>query len=275
LIIPQAEIDEIQNSKVKRRILYIPVKYSRGRATPVHPKTGRRLAVARQAKLTTEVPSRCPCRKGGVYNLTPPPPLDRYREQAARQPSHARAVLWFIDRCGRQPKPVKIPVTQTPRTQLVDGTLVWVVRFEPGDRRELFDRSVYLSKVGDYTMTASTQAVPGDPELMSPLAEDIAKARLKALERRVSPEREVITQAKGALSPLQRSMSEMRCRTRLARVLKELEKIEAELSVHDDAILPVSARATRPVSAAVEGEPRPCGTDSLVSLESAPTREAA
>jgi hypothetical protein len=241
VFVSQAEIDQIRG-KMRRRVLELPVEYG---------KLG-------ELKL--------PVREGGVYTLKPPIPYVRYRGEAERhQPTRAIAVLRLIDLCDMPRRTVTITVTHPPERQ---GDK-WLIRFEKGDWRNELGDPVYLAKYGDFTMTASKQAVPGDPELMSPFAEDLARARARALERRISPDREIVRRIKGELSPLQKSMIAMKARNRLNLILKEMDKLDAELSVDEAATFPESVCAARQMSAAVEGEPRPCGTESVVSLESA------
>jgi hypothetical protein len=256
MIIDQATLDRIQ--RPRERTLTLPVRYGKltRKGSPKAHRTDARGGKALRG---------CPVRKGGVYHLKAPTPYDRYRAVAERQPTRALMVLRLWDLCDRhRARGLTITVTAVERQ-----AEHWLVHFAPGSHADQFDRPVFLAKYGDYTMTPSKQAVPGDPEVLLPLEADLAKARAKAIERRVSPDRHIVQDAKKQLTPLQQSMVSMKARTRLARVLKELEKIEADLSVEEDGTLPSSDCAVRPVSAAVEGEPRQRGTHALVSLESA------
>jgi hypothetical protein len=140
------------------------------------------------------------------------------------------------------------------------------VRFNLGDQSTVFDRPVYLAKYGDYTMTPSKQAVRGDPEVMSPFAEDLAKARARAGERRVSPQRQAVEGARGGLTELQRDLIAMKARNRLRLILKQLDHLTDELSVTDSATVPASDCAAAECPAAVEGEGQPRGTESEVRL---------
>jgi hypothetical protein len=205
MIVPQAEIDEI-NGKARRRIMRLPAK---------HGKFGEL--------------KRCPMRPGGVYRLRPPIPYDRCRTIAERQPTRARTILRLYDLCERHPvRYVAVTVFAVVRQE--DE---WLIRFIRGEDRSLLDRPVYLAKYGDYTMTASKQAVPGDPELLLPLAEDLAKARAKALESRVSPQRQLVSKISADVDTLRGSLEEMGKRNRLRRVEHDLKALARELSSAD------------------------------------------
>lgn len=241
MIVSQADLDLILNGKIRRRVIQLPVR---------HGKFGER--------------KRCPVRKGGAYRLRALPPYARHKTRAERQPTRARAVLHLFDLCQQPARTAAITVLDVERQ---DDT--WVVRFNLGDQSTAFDRPVFLAKYGDYTMTPSKQSVPGDPEVMMPLAEDLARARAKARESRLSPERQVVVRAKGLVSPLEKSLSEMKARNRLRLILKQLDILTDELSVPEGATVPASDRAAAECPAAVEGEGRPRGTRSEVPLESA------
>jgi hypothetical protein len=208
LIVSQAVIDQIRG-RMRRRVLELPVK--------------------RGSKGELKVPVRA----GGVYTLKPPIPADRYKIEAEQQPTRARAILHMIDLCETPVRTVTVTVTHPPERQKDK----WLVRFEKGDWRAQSDRPIFLAKYGDYTMTASKQAIPGDPELMSPFAKDLAKARARALECRVSPQREAVQRAWSNMEILQESMTSMKIRVLLKRAQRNLEAADRLLStesVHCD-----------------------------------------
>jgi hypothetical protein len=260
MIVEPAVVDQILNSKIRRRVLEIPVTYSKGPTRPVHPKTGRQLAVARSTALTRPVQRRCPVREGGVYVLRPPVPYGRYKTEAQEQPTTARAVLLLYDLCNLPTRTVTITVTQPPERQ---GD-TWIVRFEKGDWREQSDRPVFLARQNDFTMIASLQTVKGDPPLMASLAEDLERARAKALGRRVSPERRAVKQRADDADTLQRAMTNMKARTLVKRAQRNYEAAERLLSEQE---------LHSPVVAAPDGsrgeEDRPPSANTLSTPEAA------
>lgn len=240
MFVSQAEIDQI-NGRMRRRLLHLPLK--RGRLGEL---------------------KRCPVRKGGVYRLRPPIPHAAYVERASSSPTRARAVLTLIALCETPVRTATITITSVERHG--DG---WLIHFAKGDRASDLDCPTFLSKDGGYTMISSRQAVPGDPEVLYPLAEDLAKARAKMRESRVSPDREVIATVKSGLSPLQQSLLAMKARNRVRLILKQMDLLDKELSVGESATLPATAGAAAECPVAVEDADQPCGTNSVVSLESA------
>lgn len=242
LIIPQADLDLIVNRKIRQRTLTLPVKYGT--------KFGER--------------KRCPMRTGGVYNLRASTPYDRYLARAREQPTRARAVLKLIDECQEPSKPVPITVLDVHRQE--DN---WLIRFTRGEHPDLLDRPLYLSKVGDYTSVSSKQAVPGDPEVMLPFAEDLARARAKAREVRISPQRESLQRTKGEAEAMLQTMKAMKSRNRAKLILKELDKLAVECSVEESCIVASVAPAESHAPVAAKGGPRPHGSRPLVSTEPA------
>ncbi|HEY7831781.1 MAG TPA: hypothetical protein VIC06_14560 [Solirubrobacteraceae bacterium] len=242
MIVTQQEIDLILHPKIRRRVLTLPVRNGK--------RWGER--------------KKCPVRKGCSYTLRSSPPYAQHKINAERQPTRARAVLDLVERCQQPTRAATITVLDVERQ---DGS--WVIRFDLGDQSTVFDNPVYLARYGDFTMIEGKQAVQGDPELAPTLAEDLAKARAKAREARVNPDRQVLMNAKGTIGPLQKSLIDMKARNRLALILKEMDKLADELSVEQAATLPASVCVARQASAAVEGEPRPRDTKSDVHLESA------
>jgi len=243
--ITQQEMDAILNPRVRRRTLSIPVrKGSLGEL-------------------------RRPPKVGGVHRLRVPVPQAAYRARAELQPSRARAVLDFIARCERRPKDIVVTVQSKPVREIRDGVEVWTFIFEKGDHASAQDRPVFLAKVGDYTLTQSRQAVPGDPEVLTPLASDLAKARAKALERRVGPQQQAIARMHAELDTLALAMRSMKARERIKRLRKELDKLAEQSSVDNGDTLTESERAECSSPVAVQDERPPSGTESVVSLEPA------
>lgn len=201
MIVPQSALDAILNGRIRQRIIQIPVR---------HGKFGER--------------KRCPVHRGRSYKLRAHPPYAQYKARAERQPTRARAVLTLIDVCQQPTRTATITVLAVQRQ---DTT--WVVRFNLGDQSTAFDRPVFLAKYGDYTMTPSKQAIPGDPEVMMPLAEDLARARAKARERRVSPQRELVNKMQADADTLRASLATMKARNRLRRIEHDLKTLALEL----------------------------------------------
>jgi hypothetical protein len=237
MIVDQAVIDQIRG-KMRRRVLELPVEYG---------KLG-------ELKL--------PVREGGVYTLKPPIPYMRYRGEVERhQPTRARAVLRLIDLCDMPRRTVTITVTHPPERQ---GDK-WLIRFEKGDWRGQSDQPVYLARTNDFTTIASMQTVPGDPEFLTPFAEDLRRAREKAVERRVSPERQAVKRRADDANTLQRSMTNMKARTLVKRAQRNYEAAERLLLA--DQVL------HSPVVAATVGsqgeEDRPPSANTLATPEAA------
>lgn len=200
MLVSQAEIDQI-NGRMRRRFLHLPL--TRGRLGEL---------------------KRCPVRRGGVYRLRPPVPHDDYAERASLQPTRARAVLTLIDLCETPIRTATITITNVER----EGE-TWLVHFAKGDRAGDLDRPIFLSKDGGYTMNSSRQAVPGDPEVLMPFAEDLAKARAKARERRVSPQRALVNKMQADADTLRASLATMKARNRLRRIEHDLRTLTLEL----------------------------------------------
>jgi hypothetical protein len=265
MIVDQATLDRIQ--RLRQRTLALPVR--RGRL----PRKGSTKAHRTDAKGGTAL-RRCPMRKGGVYHLRPTLtdiPCDSCREDVEqRESTRARAALRFIDDAPRFAKRIQRKRTITITVQHVERQGdQWLVRFEKGDHADQLDRPVFLSKYGDYTMSASKQAVRGDPEVLMPLEADLAKARAKAIERRVSPQQQALDRIRADTDTLLAAMTAMKDRNRLKLIRREIDKLAAKLSVEESAMLQpsVCAESQRPV--AVQDGPRPNSTEPLVSLESA------
>jgi hypothetical protein len=272
VIVSQGEIDQIRG-KMRKRILELPVRRERVREAARHPKTGRALGSPSNARGGWAI-KQCPMQVGGIYHLKPSVPHDRYRREADEQPTRARAVLRLIDLYETPTRTVAVTVTEHPERQ---GD-VWLVRFEKGERRELFDSPVFLAKYGDFTMTASKQAIPGDPELSTPFAEDLARARAKALERRVSPQRQLVSKISADVDTLRTSLEAMGKRNRLRRVEHDLSVLAHELSSADaiDCSTTIAgdgphtdvARHERPLASNSE-EPRDADADVVLATSEA------
>jgi hypothetical protein len=128
VIVSQAEIELILNRKAPLRVLKFPVRKG---------KHGELV--------------KCQVRRDGVYKLKPRVPYDEHREQAALQPTAARAVLMLIDLCEQPVKTVTITVRDVKR-----AGEEWVAPFTLGDLTDCMDRPRLLTarlgtSLGDYT----------------------------------------------------------------------------------------------------------------------------
>lgn len=267
--VTQAEIDQIRG-KMRRRVLHLPVEHERIKGTARHPRTGRTLSAC--DVVGGKAIKRCPLRERSVTTLAPGVTHAQYRAQAQAQPTRARGVLWFLDRCETL-RTVTITVTKVERQRDV-----WLVRFEKGERQELFDRDVFLCRQNDFTMDASRQTVRGDAPYLAPLAEDMRRARAKASERRVSPQQQLVSKMQGDAETLAQSLAAMKDRQRLKRVeflQREMSKLAVQFSVDERGIVSTSAQAESahaesPVPPASEvGAERPEGVCSPAPLTEA------
>jgi hypothetical protein len=205
----------------------------------------------------------CPMRKGGKYTLTPRVPVDAYRGEAESQPTRARSVLCMIDKCEAPVRTVTITVTHPPERH---GN-VWLIRFAKGDRASDLDRPIFLSKYGDYTMSASKQAVPGDPEVQFPFAEDLAKARAKTRERRASPQRQLVNKMQADVDTLRTSLATMKARNRLRRIEHDLKTLALELPATGVLDSPSTLAGDRPHGDVASHERPPKGYDARDSRD--------
>jgi hypothetical protein len=218
---------------------------------------------------------RCPFRKGGTYKLQP------------RTSVKAATSITIIE--VRQEKLAALSLADAKREGYAGiqgaleafrhrwpnhGEAVWVVRFAKDDKDHTVsdyinsDQPLYLAKHGDFTTSASTQAVRGDPPYLAPLAEDLARARLKAAERRLTPQQLSISRMRAETDTLLNAMTAMKDRNRVKRIRKELEALDDKLSVEESGTLAQVAPAESPVPAQSKATPGQTA-EPLVSLEPA------
>jgi hypothetical protein len=124
---------------------------------------------------------------------------------------------------------------------------VWVILFakdKDGDTAAFLAQKqpVYLARYGDYT-TRRDNAIPGEAEVLTPFAEDLANARTRALEHRVSPQREALKRAANDAETLQQSIQNMKARTLIKRAQRNYEAAERLLLSAEDVHSTVSAAA--------------------------------
>lgn len=242
IVVSEQTIEHIRSSRHRLRTLHEPILYG---------ELGEL--------------KRCRFKPDNAYTLHPASRYDEYKTTAREQPTRARAVVYLLARYDYLVKPLPITVLSVTRT-----SEHWLVRFDLGDRTIHNDTPTYLSPSEsgtDYTTTPSRAL--DKVEVMTPLAKDLEDARRKAREGRVTPQRQLVQKMQADADTLRRALTDMKTRNRAALILKEMDKLASELSVEDSATLPASACAARQASAAVEGEPRPSGTESDVSLEAA------
>jgi hypothetical protein len=243
MIVDQATLDRIQ--RLRERTLTLP---------------------ARRGKLGEL--KRCPVKPRSVRKLEARVPYDQHRQRAERQPTRARQVLALIDLCQQPTKTLTITVDAVEFCEQHPAT--WLIRFRKGDLGSAFDRPLYLaaSTKGDYTHRKE-QALLGEPEVLMPLAEDLAKARAKALEKRISPQQQALGRAASDAETLEQSMKNMKARALVHRAQRNFEAAARLLS---DEVVDCSA------STAVDGsqgeEERPPHAGAAAASLSAPVRSA-
>jgi hypothetical protein len=236
--ISQSELQLILNPKIRKRWLTLPVK--RGSEGEL---------------------KKCPMKAGGVYRLKARVPYERFREQAEAQPSRARAVLALIERCDRPTAGVTVTVRSVPMIE--DDA--WMVCFEKGDHASVLDRPLFLARSGDYTFSASRQAVPGDPEVLMPLAADLEKARRRAREEQVTPQIKHVRHVVGQMGELQKSMRSMKHRDLARRAQRTLQTLE-RLLLSDEA---VESRVAPAADGSQGEDDRPPHAGAATALEAA------
>jgi hypothetical protein len=67
-----------------------------------------------------------------------------------------------------------------------------------------------------------------------PFAEDLARARVEAREKRAGPQRELVSKMQRDAATLQRAMTDMKLRNRARRIARDLAKLAGELSQLDE-----------------------------------------
>jgi hypothetical protein len=165
---PQAAINAILSAKVRRRTLSIPYRYG---------------AFGELKR---------PPRIGSVHTLRAPSQYPQLREEASRQPTRARAVLWLIDRL-EPARTVKITVVDVDEHS--DGWRVHLIRGEHAlDRPRLlkasspaFDPRPHADSDSDHGYTSSPAlALAHEPEAIgAQLLERYAlEANARDLERK-------------------------------------------------------------------------------------------
>lgn len=253
ITIAQSEMDLILNRKIRKRTLTLPVRHEAVRAAR-HPKTGRALAAAVPASGVAT--KRCPVVVGGSYALQARPPHERYDQwlaEAEAKPTRTQSVLWLIDRCEQPRKTIQITIHSVTR----EGD-EWLIAFSRDEEAELRDfmasgQPVFLGRNRDYT-TARDELGAG--EVLTPFAEDLEKARQKAREGIVLPQREALKRAAAEAATCREVMRNMKARNLVKRAQRDLEAAER--------ILLSEAQINCGTSAAPDGsqgeeERPPCG----------------
>jgi hypothetical protein len=244
VIVPQAEIDLVNNARLRRRMMRLPASSS--------PR------------------AKCPLEVGGVYHLQPrlfapsqaeitvvPPvrrePLDELTLSDARREGHGgvQGALEAWTRAHGQPRP---------------GQLVWVVPFVAGDESEFVTQTdaVFLRRTSGYTTTSDQLsageviAVPGAGE----------HARVVAMARRQAPQRAAIRRMAEDIETVQYVMLTMKARNRAKLIARELAKLQAELPVAE--VVDSASSVELPANdAQSERDPGTCGSPLVVPLERA------
>lgn len=200
MIISQVEIDEIRSARIRRRVIFLPVRYG---------SLGER--------------KRCPARPGGVYHLKPRVPYEDYRDSAQREPTHARAVVRFIALCEQRGRGITVTIQAAEIVEQSDGP-VWRVSFVKDDltlRREQA-RPRFLRRGGGYT-TINDELNAGQV-----MDDEVAKRFVEeAAQRQRENQREVVRQTAAHLETLRGSMTDMKMRQLVKRAARTLEAAAA------------------------------------------------
>lgn len=270
LIIPQAEMDEVLDRKTRRRTLTLPVRRESLRVNTAHPRTGQTLtspdAVGGSAI------RRCPVKTGGNYQIRGDGidrTYERLRQQAASQPSRARALTWLLARAEYETRELRITV-HTVRQQQDRWHVGFYLDSKRSIQESLDDAPVFLRRSSGYTVTHDEIDAGA---VMGPLAEDLEEARKKAREmrglRRVEPGLDQLARATRETLKCRDVMNEMKRATanRLRRVEKDLAAIREELIADARATVSLSDRV--PLNTPHHTGVSPCDTESVVSLRSA------
>lgn len=200
MIVPHSEFQLVANRRMRKRVLVLPVKFG---------PLGER---------------RRPPRVGGVYDLKPASRYEEWKQRSRSEPTRARAVLWAIDRVLSEPKPIKVTVLAVDR----EGD-TWLVRIAKGDESDFVnqDRSVYIGRSADYTVSASHSLDPDAPVMLVPGAAE--RARVVALAARSQPHHGAVSRATHEIEGLRDAMLTMKARNRVRLIQRELAKLQAEL----------------------------------------------
>ena len=216
MIVDELTIRQIKSAKVRRRTLELPLE----RGVLSDGSTYLR---------------RCPMRKDGVYRLVPCGRLEHKRRQArATTVSQAQAVLRFIDLVDgsvRTEKQLEVIVTVVGEPRIMSGLdpAVWHIPIAVGDLSGQIDRDVFLAGDGGYTLSASRQAVPGDPAVMFPAAKDVERARRMAREQRADPVVKTVQAMRQDIDTCKGVMLTMKQEKRRKAIERELAKLHEEL----------------------------------------------
>lgn len=209
MIVAEDTIRQIKSGRVKRRILTF----------------GMRTGIFGERK-------PCPLRFGGVYTLVPASPVGHKRRLAERDAWRAQAVLDFIDLCdGTRHTEKMLTVEVTVTGEPFEGAPgVWFVPIALGDLSGQKDRSLFLAgSGGDYTLTASRQSVPGDPEVMFPSDADLVKAHRRLSETRSRPASMAVQAMREKAETCRGVMTSMKTRNRLKLIERELARLAEEV----------------------------------------------
>lgn len=246
MIVTQAEIDLV-NGKMRRRMMRLPVL--RGQA-------GEREPCPAQRGRTYQLQTRTVTKGQAAITVIEDPRIEKLAAlslQDARREGHA-TVQGAIDAYTLRHGPCD------------ESTLVWVVSFAKDNK----DREVaavvnqadplFMGRQAGYT-TSKSHAAPGEPEVMMPFEKDLAEARKKATERRLTPQQEAAKRLGDDVETLREAMTNMKGRELLRLARRSIRAAERELlsdgSLHSasSAVLDGSqGEADRPP----HGAPLPC-----------------
>lgn len=205
MVISQAELNLIMNGRLHRRMMRLPIE--RGDLGEL---------------------KKCPVREGRIYRLTAGGGKAMVTVLSVRREKLAALSVGDAKREGYAGVSGALDAWQKRHGRPSPGTEAWVVGFELGDQSGRFDRPVHLARHGDYTLEAS-QAVKGEPEVLMPLAKDLARARAKALERRAVPQRQLVGRMQKDADRLHGALTDMKLRNRARRIAHDLARLSLEL----------------------------------------------
>lgn len=170
--------------------------------------------------------------------------VDRYlRARAQDAPSRALAVtrlLATMEPLLEMIEPARRPLTIT--VLRVDPFEEhWEVSFALGDRTA-HDEPVFMGRGRDYTMSASRSIDP-EASVLTPLAKDLAAARRKAAEKRLTPQEQALARLRAEHQTLRSSMLSMKARNRLRQLERDTAKLAEQVALDARATLSAEQRA--------------------------------
>lgn len=200
MLIPRSEYQCIANSRIRKRIIVLPVHYGR---------LGER---------------KRPPQEGRLYRLRPASRYAEWCRRAAEQPTRARAVLYVLERLESEPRPILVTVRAVTR----EGE-TYLVEVLKGDHREAVaqDRPVFLARSAGYT-TAASLAVRDAGEVLLD-SKGAERARIIAQTQLATPQIAAVRRVAGETETLRQAMKNMRARNLVRSAERNLAAAERVL----------------------------------------------